>query len=230
MDIDERRARLIGWLEVVRQEVENLLLRHHIFEELRSIVRANEKFASASGLFNEWMALSYAQSATVGVRRHLKVGDDSVSLKRCLEEIQKYPELVSRDFYLDFFAESPEWVTSTMGHKYFDSITDKTGQHIAVHVVEKQLADLEAAAGLIEHYADRRIAHYDKRGLVGPVPTFKDLEDALRALERLVIFYWTLLKGSSLVGLTPTIQYDWQDVFEFAWVERQEANDHATGP
>jgi len=38
------------------------------------------------------------------------------------------------------------------------------------------------------------------------------------------------LKGSTLVGLTPTIQYDWQDVFEFAWVERQEANDHATGP
>ena len=77
---------------------------------------------------------------------------------------------------------------------------------------------------------DRRIAHYDKRGLARPVPTFKDLEDALRALERLVIFYWTLLKGSSLIGLTPTIQYNWQDVFEFAWIERQEANDHATGP
>ena len=66
--------------------------------------------------------------------------------------------------------------------------------------------------------------------LAGPVPTFKDLEDALRALERLVIFYWTLLKGSSLIGLTPTIQYNWQDVFEFAWIERQEANDHVTGP
>lgn len=230
MDIDQRRARLIGWLEVVKQEIENLLLRHHIFEELQSIVRANEKFASASGLFNEWLALSYAQSATVGVRRHLKVGDDSVSLKRCLEEIKKYPELVSRDFYLAFFADSPEWVTSMAGHKYFDSISDETGKHIAVQLIDKQLADLEAAAGSIEHYVDRRIAHYDKRGLARPVPTFKDLEDALRALETLVIFYWTLLKGSGLVGLTPTIQYHWQDVLEFAWIERQEGNNNELGP
>jgi hypothetical protein len=147
MDIGERRARLIGWLEVARKEVENLLLRHHIFEELQSIVRSNNRFASASGLFNEWVALSYAQSATVGVRRHLKVGDDSVSLKRCLEEIQNYPELVSRDFYIAFFFDSPEWVTSTTGHKYFDSISDKSGKHIAVQLVDKQLADLEHLPG-----------------------------------------------------------------------------------
>jgi hypothetical protein len=130
MDIDERRTRLIGWLEVAMKDVENLLLRHHIFEELQSIVRTNERFASASGLFNEWVALSYTQSATVGVRRHLKVGDDSVSLKGCLEEIRKYPELVSRDFYIAFFADSPEWVTSKTGHKYFDSISDESGKHM----------------------------------------------------------------------------------------------------
>jgi hypothetical protein len=229
MDIDERRTRLIGWLEVAIKDVENLLLRHHIFEELQSIVRTNERFASASGLFNEWVALSYTQSATVGVRRHLKVGDDSVSLKRCLEEIRKYPELVSRDFYIAFFADSPEWVTSKTGHKYFDSISDESGKHIVVHLVDKQLAELEAAAGAVEHYVDRRIAHYDKRGLARSVPTFKDLEGALRALETLVIFYWTLLKGSSLVGLTPTIQYDWQDVFEFAWIER-ETQDNGRSP
>ena len=111
------------------------------------------------------------------------------------------------------------------GHKYFDSISDESGKHIAVDLVDKQLADLEAAAGAIEHYVDRRIAHYDKRDLATPVPSFKDLEDALRALETLVIFYWTVLKESGLVGLTPTIQYDWQDVFEFAWIERREADD-----
>jgi hypothetical protein len=230
MDIGERRTRLIGWLEVARTDVENLLLGCHIFEELQSIVRANERFGNASGLFNEWVALSYAQSATVGVRRHLKGGDGSVSLKGCLEEIKKYPELVSRDFYIALFVDSPECVTRTSGQKYFDSISDKTGKYIAVHLVDKQLADLEAAAGAIEHYVDRRIAHYDKRSLARPVPTFKDLEGALRALETLVIFYWTLLKGSGLVGLTPTIQYDWQDVFAFAWIERQEAKDGPTGP
>lgn len=218
MNIDERRVRLIGWLEVARKEVQDLLLGQYLFEGLQAIVRGNKKFESASGLFGEWVALSYAHSATVGVRRHLKAGDDSVSLKRCLQEIRQYPELISRDFYIAFFADSLEWLTKTGGHGYFDSISDR-GEQIAVAVVEKQLVDLEAAAGAIEHYVDRRIAHYDKRGLAKPVPTFKDLESALKALEALVIFYWTLLKGASPAGLTPAIQYHWQDVFEFAWIE-----------
>jgi hypothetical protein len=223
MNIDERRTRLIGWLEVVRKDVQELMLRHHVFEELQDIVRGNKRFETASGLFGEWLALSYVQSATVGVRRHLKSGDDSVSLRRCLEEIKQYPELVSRAFYLEFFADSPEWLTETSGHGYFDSISNH-GSDIDVAVVDKQLVDLKAASGAIEHYVDRRIAHYDKRGLAKPVPTFKDLEAALKALEALVIFYWTLLKGASLVGLTPAIQYHWQDVFEFAWVEPIDAS------
>src|SRR5262245_37469699 len=203
MNADQRRARLIGWLEVVRKDVQDLMLRHHVFEELQAIVRGNKRFETASGLFGEWLALSYVQSATVGVRRHLKSGDDSVSLRRCLEEIRQFPELVSRAHYLEFFADSPEWLTETSGHGYFDSISSQDKSHIAVAVVDRQLGDLEAAGGAIEHYVDRRIAHYDKRGLAKPVPTFKDLEAGLKALEELVIFYWTLLKGASLVGLTP---------------------------
>jgi hypothetical protein len=217
MNTEERRARLIGWLEVVRSEVQSLMLGHHIFEELQSIVRDNERFATASGLFNQWMALSYVQSATVGVRRHLKAGDDCVSLKRCLQEIKAYPVLVSRDFYIAFFANSPEWLTATSGHKHFDSISGPDGQSISTAVVDNQLAELEAVAGIIEHYVDRRIAHFDKRGLAQAIPTFSDLERALKGLESLVMFYWTLLKGASLIGLTPAIQYHWQDVFEFAW-------------
>lgn len=50
-----------------------------------------------------------------------------------------------------------------------------------------------------------------------------DLEGALKSLEELVIFYWTLLKGASMVGLTPAIQYHWHDVFEFAWVDQIQA-------
>ena len=203
MTVDERRARLIGWLEAIRTDVQDLALDHHVFWEIQAIIKANPKFASASNLVNQWMASSFVKSAAVGVRRHVKTGDDSISLKRLLTEVKQHPELVSREFYLAFFADGLEWLRETNGNEYFDSLSGAGGQHIMPDVVEKQLLQLEAAANSIEHYVDRRVAHYDTRGLAKPLPTFKDLEGALRTLEEQVIFYWTLLTGASLIELTP---------------------------
>jgi len=222
VNIDQRRERLIAWLEVIRDDVQDLLREHHIFWEIQSLIRANPRFAGSSNLVNQWMASAFAKSSSVGVRRQAKRGDDSISLKRFLTEARDYPELVSRDFYLAYFADSPDWLRETSGHGHFDSVAGPGNPHIRREVVEEQLATLEATVASIEHYVDRRVAHYDKRGVTKPLPTFKDLEVALKALESLVIFYWTLLKGASIVELTPAIQYNWIDVFEFPWVTRDD--------
>ena len=218
MDINDRRARLIGWLEAIRKDAQELLLDHHIFWEVQGIVRKNPRFRSASGLFNQWMASSFVQSAAVGIRRHAKAGDDSISLKRLLREVRNYPELVSRDFYLAFFTDSDDWLRQTNGHGHFDSISGAGKPHIATDVIDKQLAELDTALQTVEHYVDRRVAHYDKRGVT-------HLEHALRVIEEQVIFYWTLLKGVTVLGLTPAIQYNWYDVFAFAWVEQPSDSD-----
>ena len=193
-------------------------------------MKANPKITQASGLFNQWMASSFVQSAAIGVRRQAKGGDDSVSLKRFLNEVKKYPDLISRQFYLAFFADSPDWMMESSGHGYFDSLAGPGGAFVRTSVVDQQLTELDAAVSAIEHYVDRRVAHYDPRGLAKPVPTFNDLERALKCLEALVVFYWTLLKGGSMAGLTPAIQYHWKDVFEFAWVDQAEPGpDEASG-
>jgi hypothetical protein len=80
----------------------------------------------------------------------------------------------------------------------------------------------EAAEGL-EHYVDRRVAHYDKKDLARPVPKFSDLTDALKALEKVVILYWRLLKGPSMTTIVPIIMYDWKDIFRFAWQPKNSA-------
>jgi len=90
---------------------------------------------------------------------------------------------------------------------------------LPVAIVQQQAADLKAAVGGIEHYVDRRVAHYDKRGLARPTPTFADLTASLQTLERLVILYWRLLKGASITTMLPTIQFDWQDIFRFPWAK-----------
>ena len=80
---------------------------------------------------------------------------------------------------------------------------------------------MDDALSRIEQYADRRIAHFDKREPARPFPTFSDLSDAVKALEKIVILYWRLLKGPSMSTMLPEILFDWKDVFRFAWEPRR---------
>lgn len=229
MDTVQRRNRLIEWLETIRADVQDLILDQHLFWELQAIIDANPQFAQKPGLFNQWMASSFVQAAATGVRRQAKSDADSISLKRFLQEVREYPSLVSREFYLSFFADAADWLKET-GKDEFDSIAGKGGGELPTALLDDQIRQLKAAVTTIEHYVDRRIAHYDQRGLARPVPTFMDLENALKTLENLIRFYWRFLKGANTSGsLLPTIQFDWKSVFTFAWIDRREEDAESGG-
>ena len=100
----------------------------------------------------------------------------------------------------------------------FDSVAGEGGPYLSGVLVEEQLRELDGAVKDIEHYVDRRIAHYNKRGLARPTPTFADLGSTLKTLEKLVILYWQLLKGHGEITMLPTIQNDWKDIFRFPWM------------
>ena len=171
------------------------------------------------------MASAFVQATAVGVRRQAKTSDDSVSLRRFLTEVQKYPSLVSREYYISLYAgKGPLHVE--LGQHDFHRVAGEHNPHVPTEFVEDRIRELMEAVGTIEHYVDRRVAHYDKRRLAEPTPTFADLSAALRTLERIVILYWRLLKGASMTTLLPTIQFDWQDVFRFAWMAAQRTNTH----
>lgn len=217
MDETERRARLIQRLEVIFSDVQDLLLDDHIFWELQDIVRNNPKFPEASGLFTQWMASAFVQATAVGVRRQARSDDDSVSLKWFLLEVRKYPSLVSRKHYMSLY-EGKETQFIETAQQEFDEVAGEGAPYLSVALVEDHLRELDDAVKDIEHYVDRRIAHYDKRGLARPTPTFADLSSALKTLEKLVRLYWKLLKGPAVITLLPTIQYDWKDIFRFPWM------------
>jgi hypothetical protein len=216
MNEAERRQRLVGWLEVIFADVQDLLLDDHIFWALQEVVAANPRFKNTPGLFTQWMVSSFIQATAVGVRRQAKGGDDSVSLKRFLLEVQTYPGLVSRAHYISLFANSEAWLREA-GERDFDRVAGAGALHLPTAVIAKQLVELETAVKGIEHYVDRRVAHYDQRGLAQPTPTLAELTESLHTLERLVKFYWVFLKGHSMTTMLPTIQFDWQAIFRFQW-------------
>jgi hypothetical protein len=163
------------------------------------------------------MASAFTQATAVGVRRQAKDNDKSVSLKRFLLEVKRYPELVSREHYLSLYAGT-EASHVERGHRDFDRVAGQGHAHIPAALVEDQLRQLCQAVDAIEHYVDRRIAHYDQRGVARPTPTLADLTAALQILERIVILYWRLLKGPVMTTLMPAIQVDWQNIFRFSWI------------
>jgi hypothetical protein len=225
MNEAERRDRLIQWLEVIFRDVQKLLVDDHIFWELQEIVRSNPKFKQASGLFTQWTASAFIQAAAAAVRRQAKANSDSVSLKRFLREVQRYPCLVSREHYMSFYKGKGRWLIEG-GQRDFDAVAGKGGSHVSAAFVERQLRELENAVEGIAHYVDRRIAHYDKRGLARPTPTLGDLSRALKTIGKLVTRYWSLLKGEA-ISVRPTIVYDWKDIFRFPWIGEVASNNPA---
>jgi hypothetical protein len=212
----KRRERLVEWLDQIFRDVQQLIINDHVFWELQRIVRANDEFRKASGLFTRWMADGYAQSATIGVRRQAKGQDQSISLKGFLSEVEKYPALISRSNYMSLY-DGKEPFVKEMGERDFDKIAGKDSGEIPVSLVQSQLGSLAEALSGIEQYADRRVAHFDKRGTAQPLPTFSELSDAIKAIEKIVILYWRLLKGGSMTTMLPVIIFDWKDIFRFAW-------------
>jgi AbiU2 len=219
MNESERRARLIEWLEIILKEVQDLLLDDHIFWEFQKLVEANPKFKQSPGLFTQWMASSFIQATATGVRRQAKINDESISLARFLAEVERYPNLVSRAHYMSLH-DGKESRHVEIGKHDFDTVAGAGAAHLSTDLIRQHIAKLKTAVDGIEHYVDRRIAHYDKRGLAKPTPTFVELTDALATLEKLVILYWRLLKGASYTNLLPTILFDWQQIFRFVWVPR----------
>jgi hypothetical protein len=87
-----------------------------------------------------------------------------------------------------------------------------------VTIVEKDIADLLSKTKKVARYRHTRIAHKnaDKR-LVSELK-MSELEEALDAIEELVIKYQLLLNQAGFEKLMPEIHYDWEALFRTAWI------------
>lgn len=215
MTMDERRSRLIAWLEVITKDLQDLLLDQFIFRELQKIVQQNPRFAESPGLFTQWMASNFAQATAVGIRRHAKMDKTSISLLRFLTEVKTYPDLISRQYYIGLYEAANAPIH--MGENDFDDLAGVSKDYLPSSLIDQQIDDLKKSVHAVEKYVDKRIAHYDTKAPL--IPTFGDLSDALATMERIVILYTRLLTGKGYSRLLPTIQFDWTSIFHFPWLE-----------
>ena len=75
-----------------------------------------------------------------------------------------------------------------------------------------------SAAKKVESFADRRIAHLDKRAPEN-IPTYNEIEEAIKAMDTLSIHCLHAITGNSMSTCKPTVQNGWLNVFRDMGIE-----------
>ena len=161
------------------------------------------------------MSSNFANSTVLAVRRQVDNDRKSVSLLRFLAELKEFPSLISREYHRTLY-HRPEFPDGQAAVIYDDHV-GKGLTELNVDTVQQEIDSLKAAAQRLQHYADRRVAHFDTRGPEGPTPKFDDLTNCLALIEKLVLRYLMLLKGVSQSSLLPPYDYDWKAIFRIPW-------------
>jgi hypothetical protein len=158
----------------------------------------------------------FANSTVLGVRRQADRGADAVSLLRLITLLRDHPKMLSRSYYVSLY-DSTEF-DQDRAARTFARYAGENAEAFTPEYFESDVEKLKTRTERLHHFADRKIAHRDARGLEYEQPRFNELTEAIHLLEELTIKYLALLKAESWGRLLPTFQYDWKKIFTTPWI------------
>jgi len=94
------------------------------------------------------------------------------------------------------------------------------GNRFTAADIQTDMDDLDRSAQLIRAFADRRIAHADRRDLGADHPTFRDVRNCIEQLCILGNKYAGALCEPALTPLPPACARVRQEIFTFPWLDQ----------
>lgn len=224
--MDPKLEKWIRWLKIIHDEIQQLVIAKDTFWGVQEIIKSNKNIQKPSS-FYQYLGSTYVSHSVVGMRRQLKVDPQSISFARLLTEISERPEILSRKYYKELYVGS---TVEAFADRDFDAIAGDGAAHIPKKLVLEDLKLLRDSGRKLEEYADRRVAHRDKRDIKSP-PRFKDGDAFIDLLDSLYVKYHRIFHASHLDSLMPTYQYDWKEIFREPWIpsEAEESNSGLQG-
>jgi hypothetical protein len=210
----------VAWTDAIRDEIYDLHHHHEIWRTLVDLIEARS--LEESGYFLDAFTRMYVAGQAMGVRRQADTHKDVISLARLLDGLAKDYKVVTRERFFslweldkvdashergrierEFLEERAEDMWSTFAG-------ERTAPHLDQAVPLDDRQRLHEVARKVIAFADRTLAHTDKRGVEG-LPTFDELHSSMRQLGTLYGRYRLLLTGSAPAPsmLAPVIQGDW---------------------
>ena len=202
----------VRWIKIICTDVEDLCYNRYVFLEVQSIIKANDVI-NVNNPFFDLLYNGFTSIGVMGVRRQVKIQNDGISLARLIKEIYENPQIISLHWYKSIHDDSME---EGLIRSIFMDFKASDTDHIDPEMVKQDLESLEKSTNSVEGFADRRLAHSDKR-TVEPHPTFGDLHECINLIEALVLKYRLILTGVS-ESFTPIIIEDWEAVFRVPWI------------
>ena len=238
--ISPKLKKWLNWMENIQSEIQKLLRDANMFWEVQGIIRENPHIQKPSAFYS-YLGRTYLSHALVGLRRQIKPQKDSISFVGLLEDVAKNPKELSQSYYRSLCAypdgpdmnqiemegqKEPEEVGITSTSQLKDLIqmddfapyADASGEHICPQIVKDDLHALKSAVEKHEEFADKRIAHWDK-GEPDVIPTFGELDDCVKLLDKTYVKYHLLFYAESIDTLMPTYQYEWKKIFLEPWLK-----------
>lgn len=211
-DMKAKYEKWVRWINIICNDVEDLCYNKYIFLEVQKIINSNADL-NHDNAFYDLLDNGYAAIGAMGIRRHVKIDTQSISLARLLEDIRKNPEIVSIENYRSLY-HGP---IKELAESHFEKFKAPDRDHIDPSMVERDLASLREAVRSCEMFADRRLAHSDKRK-VNPHPSFSDLHKCIDLIKELAEKYRLILTAEN-VSLISSILEDWKAVFREPWID-----------
>jgi hypothetical protein len=162
-----------------------------VFRAIRAMFNTNTLLHRAEGSREawRWIETTYSHYAVMLVRREVDSQTGVLNLKQLLHALESHHDVLKK-------------------HALGRRVPSLAGIRADRKRLEKQAAKVVA-------YGHRLIAHRTPPG--APTITFNELDDAFRAVRRVLIKYQGVLVGVDLLDATPTPQFDWLAPYRVAW-------------
>lgn len=214
---DQVFCRLDKWLRILNDELIEMRVNQHIYEEVRQIVHENPSVQEPAD-FYEWMFKMYTWSQAATLRRLVDAHRDCISFRRLLVNLKLNPGVLTRSRFKAMFVDRD--YTEHDADELFDQLVGPGKEYPETPDLDAELDLLTRKTKKLVDFVDRRVAHRD-RGNIQETPTIDDLNAAIDHLEDLLRKYWNLFRGFDTPQLLPIWQYDWRSVFTSPWIQAQ---------
>jgi hypothetical protein len=215
----ELRKKWNEWIEKIGSDLGDLLTDQDIFNELCKIVDSNRRIRSQSAYFG-WLRDNYVNSVVVRIVRLNDHDNRTVSLHNLIKEIAKSPEAITRNYFVSGY---PKWMQDIGAAGCdFDEFSEPGDQHVSTDKLNTHITLLDKKTALITTFRNQWIAHWDKNREIDRLPTFNDVEEAIRVIDNIFCKYYLLLKGAGLTTRKPALQFDWKEPLRYPWIDMTE--------
>lgn len=213
---DQLYKNLEDWLTELDRDVLYLHSHNQVFWRVQEIIRNNPKVSKQGNHFLYYMKDWYEAFVSIRIRR-LTDGTRNVrSYRKFLEEVRKHNQAISRARYKENFVD--DCFTEERADRAFDDLAGKGESHIKAKAINADIQKLDEKAKIIVDFVNTSVAHASSCGSA-ELPKHPDIKAALDSIGEIHKKYWRIFKGSSLATTTPTIQYDWEEIFYTPWID-----------